>query len=167
MGNTDDSYQNIDIGNLDDIFTKNIDPNIVLSSLKSLRLKNMNRVIIAHLNINSINQKFDQLSFLVRDYVDILVVGETKLDDSFPLSQFHIDGFSQPYRRDRNINGGGVMIFVREELPSKQLCVHTLPNDIEALIIEINLRKTKFLLLGGYRPPSQSQNYFLMQSLMR
>ena len=56
--------------------------------------------------------------------------------------------------------GGGVMIFVREELPSKQLLKHTLPDAIEALIVEINLRKTKFLLLGGYRPPSQSQNYF-------
>ena len=51
------------------------------------------------------------------------------------------------------------MICVREELPSKELLKHTFPNDIEALVIEINLRKTKFLLIGGYRPP-QSQNHF-------
>ena len=61
-------------------------------------------------------------------------------------------------------NGGGVMICVREELPSKELLKHTFPNDIEALVIEINLRKTKFLLIGGYRPP-QSQNHFFIQSL--
>ena len=54
----------------------------------------------------------------------------------------------------------GVMIFMREDLPSKQLFTHTFYEDIEALIIEINLRNTKFLLVGGYRPPSQSQNYF-------
>ena len=160
IGETESDSQKNNPGSLDDAFTKNVDPYIVLSHLKSLRVKNPNRVIIAHLNINSISSKFDQLSYQIRDTVDILVVGETKLDDSFPHNQFKISGFSQPYRLDRNRNGGGVMIFVREELPSKKLLKHTFPNDIEALVVEINLRKTKFLLLGGYRPPSQSQNYF-------
>ena len=65
-----------------------------------------------------------------------------------------------PYRKDRNRNGGGVMIFVKEDLPSKLLSKHTFHADIEALIVEINLRKAKFLLVGGYRPSSQSHNYF-------
>ena len=51
------------------------------------------------------------------------------------------------------------MIFVKEDLPSKLLSKHTCHADIEALIVEINLRKTKFLLVGGYSPPSQLQNY--------
>ena len=51
------------------------------------------------------------------------------------------------------------MIFVKEDLPSKLLSKHTFHADIEALIVEINLRKTKFLLVGGYSPPSQLQNY--------
>ena len=86
----------------------------MIQTIKSLRLKNLNKVIIAHPNINSISQKFGQLSFLIRDNVDILVVGETKLvDDTFPRSQFRLDDFPQPYM-DRNRNGGGVMIFVRE-----------------------------------------------------
>ena len=81
----DGNYQDIDIGNLDEALTNNCDPNVVLSTLKSLRLiKNLNKVIMAHLNINSISQKFDQPSFSIRDNVDILVVGETKLDDTFP-----------------------------------------------------------------------------------
>ena len=41
------------------------------------------------------------------------------------------------------------------------------PDDIEALIIEINLRKIKFLLMGGYRPPTQSITHFLMQLVSR
>ena len=52
------------------------------------------------------------------------------------------------------------MIFVKEDLPSKLLSKHTFHADIEVLIVEINLRKTKFLFVGGYRPTSQSQNYF-------
>ena len=92
--------------------------------------------------------------------ITLLVVGETKLDDSFPQNQFKISGFSLPYRLDRNRNEDGVMISVREELPSKGLLQHIFPNDIEALVIEINLRKTKFLLLGWYSPSFQSQNCF-------
>ena len=49
-------------------------------------------------------------------------------------------------------NGGRVMIFVSEDISSKLLV--RLPDDIEVLFVEINLRKTKFLLLGGY-PQSQ------------
>ena len=58
---------------------KNIDPNIDLSHLKSFKVKNPNRMIIAYLKINSISSKFDQLSDQIRTTVDILVVGETKL----------------------------------------------------------------------------------------
>ena len=92
--------------------------------------------------------------------LDILIITETKLDDTFPVSQFHIDGFSKPYRLDRNRNGGGVIIYVREDIPSKILTKHVLPTDIEALFIELNFRKCKWLLSGIYHPPSQSDQCF-------
>ena len=57
---------------------------------------------------------------------------------TFPDSQFIIDGFTQPYRLDRNKPGGGVMIFVSENIPSKLVSKHTLPDDIEGMFIEIN-----------------------------
>ena len=82
--------------------------------MKSLRLKNVNKTIIGQININSISSKFNQLKGLVLKHVDILVVCETMLDETFPSSHYHVDGFSLPYRLDRNRNGGGVMIFVRE-----------------------------------------------------
>ena len=68
--------QTIDTGSLDYTFNKNVDPNIVLSHLKSLKVKNPNRMIIPHLNINSISSNFDQLSYQIRTTVDILVVGD-------------------------------------------------------------------------------------------
>ena len=34
--------------------------------------------------------------------LDIFIVTETKLDDSFPVSQFKVEGFSTPFRLDRN-----------------------------------------------------------------
>ena len=72
--------------------------------------------------------------------VDILVISETKLDSSFPLNQFHIDGFTTPYRLDRNQNGGGIMLYIRDDIPSKSLTDIKLDNEIENILIEINLR---------------------------
>ena len=66
------------------------------------------------LNINSLSSKFDDdLKVLISGTFDILIITETKLDDTYPISQFHIDGYSMPYRPDRNRNGGGVIIYVR------------------------------------------------------
>ena len=49
------------------------------------------------------------------------LISETKLDSFFPLNQFHIDGLTTPYRLDRNQNGEGIMLYIREDIPSKSL----------------------------------------------
>ena len=112
-------------------------------TLGELRVQNVGNVIIAHLNINSIRNKFDNLVELIGDNIDILIIGETKLDESFPANQFRIDGFKKPYRKDRNANGGGVMIFVREDIPSQKL-KDNLPSNVEAILVEINLRTVSY-----------------------
>ena len=70
--------------------------------------------------------------------------------DSFPEKQFIIQGYTKPYRLDRNSNGGGVLIYVRKDIPSKQLKIHEFSKNVEALFLEINCRKCKFLLAGIY-----------------
>ena len=102
------------------------------------------------MNINSIADKFDALSLIIKDRLDILVIGETKLDHTFPENQFIINGFKKPYRLDRNRHGGGVMFYLREDIPSKLLTKHKLSKTFEAIFVEINLRKTKFLIVGTY-----------------
>ena len=52
------------------------------------------------------------LSDQIKGSIDVLLVSETKIDDSFPNGNFLLDGFSTPYKLDRNSNGGGVMLFV-------------------------------------------------------
>ena len=59
---------------------------------------------------------------------DISIVSETKLDESFPIGQFIIEGFGVPYRVDRNGIGRGLMLFVRENIPSKLLSAENSPN---------------------------------------
>ena len=89
-----------------------------LDKLSELRFANRDRIIIAHLNINSIRNKLEMLKIAVANHLDILLISETKLDQSFPKAQFHINGFSLPYRLDRTVNGGGLLLFVREGLSS-------------------------------------------------
>ena len=69
----------------------------------------MNKAIIGNVNINSLPATFDQIKEIILKNVDILVITETNLDDTFPLGQFYVEGFTVPYRLDRNGNGGGVM----------------------------------------------------------
>ena len=68
--------------------------------LKALSLK---YPIIAQININSIRNKFETLASLVVYDINILIISEAKIDESFPLSQFMIDGFSVPYRREETL----------------------------------------------------------------
>ena len=96
---------------------------------------------MGNLNINSFLNKFDKFKVLLNGMLDILIITKTKLNDTFPVSQFHIDQFSKPYCLDRNRNRGGVIIYVREDIPSKILTNYVLPTDIEALFIELNFRK--------------------------
>ena len=130
--------------------------------LKKIRIKNVNRIVIGTLNINSLPNKFDQLKEVVGKNIDILTIQETKLDSSFPPQQFTIEGYSVPYRLDRNRNGGGILVYVREDIPSKQLSKHNFTQYVEGLFIEINLRKTKLLFFGGYR--SEHTEYGLSKS---
>ena len=58
----------------------------------------MNKLIIERLNINSLKTKFELLAHQIKDNMDILMISETKLDESFRTSQFFMNGFSSPYR---------------------------------------------------------------------
>ena len=57
---------------------------------------------MAHININSLRNKFDMLTNSVSEYIDILMISETKLDDTFLHALYHLKDFSNPYRLDRN-----------------------------------------------------------------
>ena len=46
--------------------------------LQNLKLKNTNRLILGHLNLNSIVGKFDHLKVLIENNIDILVLTKTR-----------------------------------------------------------------------------------------
>ena len=69
---------------------------------------------------------------------------ETKIDDSFPLGNFLIGGFSKPYKLDRDSLGRGILLYVRAVTLLKLLEVESKPN--EGFYIRINLRNDKWLI---------------------
>ena len=63
---------------------------------------------------------------------------------------FNIDGYSLTFRRDRDKNGGGVLVYVREGILCRELKTSPGTENIEVIFLEINLRKTKWLVFAGY-----------------
>ena len=53
------------------------------STLQTIRKSNLNKLIFPHLNINSIRNKFDSLADVIKDNIDILMISECKVDNSF------------------------------------------------------------------------------------
>ena len=94
--------------------------------------------------MNSLRNKFDLLANIVKNKFDILMISETKLDSSFPKRQFHLHGFSEPYRLDRNGNNGGILVFIREDIPSK---LTESQMRIEGFFVELNLKRKKMALM--------------------
>ena len=134
--------------------------------MKQLKLRNPRKITIGHLNINSIRNKFVAIKEATNNNLDIIIFSETKLGDSFPTNNFLIPGYKQPYRLDVTETREGILIFIREDIPSQLLNTFKIPNDIQLVPIEINLKKQKWLLLPFYRPPpieekEKMKKYFL------
>ena len=113
----------------------------MLFQIKKLSIRNPNKIIIENLNINLLLNTFEQSKDIVMQYIDILALTETKLDATFTKAQFLLNGFSEPYRFDRSRNGGAVMIYIHENVPSKLLDIHVFP--LEDLFVGFNFRKCK------------------------
>ena len=126
------------------------------NTLKTFRSKHPKNLIFAHLNINSIRNKFCEIyDVMNNNYVDIFGISETKLDDSFTNAQFNIQNF-KIYRKDRNARGGGLMLYVRSDIPNRnrpdlECSTHS---QVEHIILETILKKQKMLFVLLYSPPN-------------
>ena len=102
-----------------------------------LKKNNPFRVIIVHININSVRNEV-----IIKDNIDLLV-SETKLDGTFSVGQFCINGYSTSYRLDRTSQGGGILLYITED---EIVNFEQVQNHFEGSFIEINLSKKKWLL---------------------
>ena len=139
-----------------------VSPKTLVSSLEhlyNLRAFYPKNIILSYINVNSIRNKLDDLKRLGKS-LDIMCISETKLDETFPTVQFEIEGFSKPYRRDVTSNSGGLLFYVKANLPSKLIRFYNFPNEIQCFPKELNISTKKYALLSVHRPPNQNINFF-------
>ena len=66
---------------------------LLLTIRMSMVTKLVRVILMSHLNINSIRNKFLDFKELVLSETDIYLISETKLDDSFPDQLCHVNGY--------------------------------------------------------------------------
>ena len=108
-----------------------------------------------HININSIRNKFEMLSNSIKGKLDILMISKTKLDSTFPSNEFTVEGYAAPIRFDKNGRGGGIILYIREDIPARLLKT-SLPKNFEGFFVELNLRKKKILMSCSYSPAKEN-----------
>ena len=97
--------------------------------------------MFSDMKINSIRNKFDSANEALVNYVCIFIAAEKKIDEFFPTSHIAINYF---LRLDVTNEIGGLLVYVRSYLPSRQLTNQRISLDMLDFAIEINLRKEKF-----------------------
>ena len=96
--------------------------------------------------MNSIRNRLEFLAKDLASNVDLLMISETKIDNSFLKGQFLLNNSTQ----QRNIHGGETLFYMREDILVKLLSVEPLLT--ERFFVEINLRKRKWLVCCSYNP---------------
>ena len=75
-----------------------------------------------------------------------------------------VNGYNEPFRIDRSKQVAGIMLYVREDIPSKLLGVETCPT--EGFYVEINLREKNWLLCCSYNP-NKNNIQFQLENLTK
>ena len=51
------------------------------------------------------------------------MISQTNIDESFPVGNFLLPEYSVPYRLDCDLKGGGILLYVREDILSNLLVI--------------------------------------------
>ena len=113
-----------------------------------------------HLNIVSLLKYYEEIKqILFENDIQVLALNETRLDSSIADSEIYIPHYAL-LRKDRDRNGGGVVIYVHESIHFN-LVSHCSLEHLEALCIKVCLKNTKpIIFLNWYRPPNSKIELF-------
>ena len=125
--------------------------------------------VISHLNINSLRNKFQVFKELILNETDVFLMSESKLNNIYPNAQFQVERY-RLFRKDRNKYGGGIILFVKENIPARIINEYKFPASIEIICCEFSICNKKLLLGTSFlghsswdiQTPSQSKQFFLI-----
>lgn len=106
-----------------------------------------------HLNMSSLQNKFDELKLLNDEMKSqIIFLSEKKIDISHSNSQFTLTGYNM-YRKDREKGGGGMIAYFDSSLPSEDLKVTKRYKTLDWFLQwKLALSTTKSFFLGYTDP---------------
>ena len=112
------------------------------------------------LNINSLPKHVDDLRIMVEEFSPhIICLNETKLNRGIGNDELRIEGYHEIIRKDRSRHGGGVAMYVRNELSFTTR--HDLVLDIESLSIQLDIKYVKLIIVSTlYRRPDSLVELF-------
>ena len=130
------------------------------TKIVNFSLKHKTNIIISCININSLLNKFHNIEFILNEqYVDVLVINETRLNNNHDDNLF-LNPFYHLLRRDREINsGGGIIVFVKNNLKIESVVFDEKFETISFLMNPNN--NTKIALIASYRPPNDPEIPFI------
>ena len=126
----------------------------IMSDLQRLQSTYSRNVVCAHLNINGLRSKRDEIRYIMsQNYFDVLCLSECKLDVSDNDSIFVIEGFSLT-RRDKRKTSGGLLVYISNRIPHREVALNTDSSNVEMLSIELTFdTNDTWLLVHAYKNP--------------
>ena len=111
---------------------------------------------IVHYNVQSLLLKVDQVQIELSHF-DVIALSETWLSPSTTDEVISFPTFQKPYRKDRQDHYGGVIVYVKQNIPCKRR--HDLEiNGIECIWLELKLKSKTVLFSVIYRPPNSTSD---------
>lgn len=109
------------------------------NSIVEERKHNSHNAFVAHFNIDSTQNKFEELKLLNDSLrAQILILSENKIDRSYPDDQFRLQGYNM-YIRDRCKGGGGPIAYFSTFIPSKRMKLPKTYKTQEAIAVECTI----------------------------
>ena len=119
------------------------------------------------ININSIKgKKLELLAFIDLHEPQIVAIQETKIDSSISSSELFLETFPYSvYRKDRTLDGGGVMLLIHKNIP--HMPITELENKSESVWVKVFANKTAHFVSSWYRPPHSDENLTPLEDLQK
>ncbi len=141
----------------------------LVSTLAQSRLENPKSLIFTHVNVNSLKkEEMAPLDYfkdiLNQGFIDVLCISETKLNDTIVDKDINCDPKFKVYRKDKSSNSGGLIAWIRADIPQQRVYDLELDceqNHIESMIFELKVKKEIWYIIFAYKNPSVSNNVFL------
>ena len=110
-------------------------------------MQNPIKILMGHLNVNSLRKKFPLINELMKHKIDIQFLSEMETDETFPSHLFENGGYRMSHKY-RNKLDGRTMFYKNYNIPCRILNTENYLKCFEVILLEFFLRmKSDYVLV--------------------